>query len=331
MSNVKKDYVGNLKQSQVSEKDLEKINKLARKEQTVDSVYVFNVILCDNEVDRDYEKFSITTLNKLAPMFIGKTGIFDHNMKAGNQVARIFETRIETDFENKTSLGENITRLVARAYMVRTKKNEELISEIDAGIKKEVSVSCSVSNVRCSICQKDRKKQSCSHVLGKVYGESLCYNILENPTDTYEWSFVAVPAQVGAGVTKAYKLRGNKGEKEMDSVIKSIKTASGNITLSADEIELLKNEIAVLEQLAEDGKLYKSHLRQEVSKMCCVTVPQINMVTFGTLLNRASTSELVELKSAFSKKMSESIPPAIQLAYTKNNNGNSSSNMEFKM
>lgn len=30
----------------------------------------------------------------------------------------------------------------------------------------------------------------------------LCYGELQNPTDAYEWSFVAVPAQKNAGITK---------------------------------------------------------------------------------------------------------------------------------
>lgn len=324
MNNIKKDCVSNIGKVGVSTSDLEKINKLARKEQTAESVYVFNVVLCDNEIDRDFEKFSVETLNKLAPMFIGKTGIFDHNMKAENQVARIFETRVETDFEVKTTLGENLTRLVARAYMVRSKKNEDLIEDIDAGIKKEVSVSCSVANVRCSICGKDRRQSGCNHIAGKSYGSKLCHNILEHPTDTYEWSFVAVPAQVGAGVTKAFK---NKGEKDMFKVIKS---ANSGLNLSAGEVEALKQEIIALEELAQDGKLYKSHLQKDVLKMCGVTIPDLNMDTMDALLKRANTNELCEMKSALSKKMSDCLPPVVQLANTQNKE-KTNLNTDFKM
>ena len=34
--------------------------------------------LCDNEIDRDWERFSPETLKGLAPLFVGKSGIFDH-------------------------------------------------------------------------------------------------------------------------------------------------------------------------------------------------------------------------------------------------------------
>ena len=36
------------------------------------------------------------------------------------------------------------------------------------------------------------------------YGGKLCYFTLKAPTDAYEWSFVAVPAQRKAGVMKSF-------------------------------------------------------------------------------------------------------------------------------
>ena len=40
----------------------------------------------------------------------------------------------------------------AWAYMLRTEKNADLIAEIEGGIKKEVSVGCSVGRRVCSVC-----------------------------------------------------------------------------------------------------------------------------------------------------------------------------------
>ena len=50
-------------------------------------------------------------------------------------------------------------------------------------------------------------KGGCDHEKGGEYGGKLCYHILDEPLDAYEWSFVAVPAQVNAGVTKRFALR----------------------------------------------------------------------------------------------------------------------------
>ena len=72
------------KASQAGEKtrlgqgELEQINRLARRELTEGEVYAFSVRLCDSEIDRDGERFDEQTLRELAALFIGKSGIFDH-------------------------------------------------------------------------------------------------------------------------------------------------------------------------------------------------------------------------------------------------------------
>lgn len=182
---------------------MEKINSFARRELSKDEVYAFPVILCDNEIDRDNERFSIDALKTLSELFVGKTGIFDHDPKGENQTARLFDVTLMTDVDRKTQAGEPYTALVGKAYMLRTSKNADLIAEIDGGIKKEVSISCSVSRKLCSVCGKDKTQQSCSHVRGRKYAGELCHAILCEPTDAYEFSFVAIPAQRGAGVTKS--------------------------------------------------------------------------------------------------------------------------------
>lgn len=187
---------------------LEKINKFTRRPLAEDEVYVFSVILCDNEIDRDCECFSDNALDVLRDSFIGKTGIFDHNPSTANQTARIFDTELVTDESRLTAYGKPYKYLKASAYTVRTEENKSFIAEIDGGIKKEVSISCSASKRICSVCGNDKAVNSCSHVKGKKYGGTLCHTILDGITDTYEWSFVAVPAQVNAGVTKHYSIDG---------------------------------------------------------------------------------------------------------------------------
>ncbi|MBR1740205.1 MAG: hypothetical protein IJ737_07920 [Ruminococcus sp.] len=189
---------------EINADDLELINRYAVTPLTEEQVYCFRVVLCDNLTDRDGERFSKAALEKLAELFVGKTGIFDHSAKGSDQNARLYRTEVETDPGEKV-YGEDKARLIGWAYMVRTADNESLIAEIDGGIKKEVSVGCSVGKKSCSVCGKNRLTEGCSHVKGRVYDGKVCCNILEEPTDAYEWSFVAVPAQRGAGVTKRYE------------------------------------------------------------------------------------------------------------------------------
>ncbi len=49
---------------------LQLLNQFTRRELTEEEVYIFDVILCDNEIDRDFEKFSLSALKTLQELFI---------------------------------------------------------------------------------------------------------------------------------------------------------------------------------------------------------------------------------------------------------------------
>ena len=153
------------------ESELALIRSYARAELAAEEVYTFPVLLCDNEVDRDYERFDEETLKQLAELFVGKTGISDHEWRAAGQVARIYRTEIVRDPERKTAAGDGYVGLKAWAYMLRTDANAALIADIEGGIKKEVSVGCSVAERLCSICGKPAGNGGCVHAQG---GTSRC-------------------------------------------------------------------------------------------------------------------------------------------------------------
>ena len=75
-------------------KELEWVNQLSKTPLTQEQVYLFRVRLCDNQVDRDGEFFDKAALEQLAPLFVGKTGLFDHNWSAKEQTARIYRTEV---------------------------------------------------------------------------------------------------------------------------------------------------------------------------------------------------------------------------------------------
>lgn len=177
------------------EQTLEKINRYTKSPLSAQEVYCFSVRLCDDLPDRDHERFDTAALPVLAELFRGKTGITDHDWSSQKQVARIYDTQVMQD--------DGTSYIRAHCYILRTQKNADLITEIEGGIKKEVSVGCAIAQTRCSICGKSYG--SCEHRKGQVYGGSVCVAILCEPTDAYEFSFVAVPAQPKAGVMKAMK------------------------------------------------------------------------------------------------------------------------------
>lgn len=193
---------------EVTEADLRAINKYALAPLKAEDVFTFKLALCDNEVDRDFERFSVKALEGLRKLFLGKTGIKDHRWSADNQVARIYATEVVVHNDKTTKAGEPYAQLVAYCYMVKTASNADLIAEINGGIKKEVSVGCAVRRAVCSICGKDYAMRGCTHRKGESYekepgaGKETCTCILDDPTDAYEFSFVAVPAQRNAGASK---------------------------------------------------------------------------------------------------------------------------------
>lgn len=213
---------------------LKKINQFTNKYIHLEDVYIFNVHLCDNDIDRDLEVFSNEALNTLQKLFIGKTGIFDHQTKVTNQIARIFDTEVISDSTKITTDGRPYKYLKGHAYMMRTPSNEDFIKNIEGGIKKEVSISCSAKLRKCSICGVDFYKKGCNHIKGKYYGGKLCYNILDGIDDAYEWSFVAVPAQVNAGVTKHFE--------QTEKIIENTKMNLTGLKIAKIRVEILKKK-----------------------------------------------------------------------------------------
>lgn len=192
---------------EVTEAELKAINKYALEPLTADQVFTFKAVLCDNELDRQHERFTLKALQDLQKLFLGKTVIKDHYHSADNQVARIYSTEL-VQSEKANGAGELYTQLVAHCYMVRTVSNADLIAEIKGGIKKEGSVGFAASSVICSICGTDNAKNYCRHWPGKSYekegGAQICTFTLAGARDAYEFSLVAVPAQRAAGVSKSY-------------------------------------------------------------------------------------------------------------------------------
>lgn len=213
--------------------ELELINNYTVKPLSADEVYTFGIVLCDNEIDRDFERFDILALEKLAELFVGKTGIFDHSMSSRRSV--------------------------------------------------------------CSICGKDGRTDPCAHIKGREYGGKLCHRILCDPTDAYEWSFVAVPAQPAAGVTKSYR-----ADEQTVKTVKRLSCANEGVTLTKAEAAGLYGYIDELEQLAREGKAYREELICDVIRMGAAALPDMRGESLSAICGTLGLEQLRELKKAFS-------------------------------
>lgn len=193
---------------EISTEDLKKINKFTLSPLKADEVFAFKTIIGDNETDdRNCEPFNLTALKDMKNLYIGRTVIKDHFRKADNQVARIYDTELISEAKS-TRAGEPFSKVVAKCYMVITDSNKDLIAEIKAGIKKEVSTGVRPKKLICNICGKDNMKTYCPHYPGRDYdkenGKTVCMLTIDGVKEAYELSFVAVPAQPRAGTVKNY-------------------------------------------------------------------------------------------------------------------------------
>ena len=254
---------------------LEKINAHAKSPLKAEEVYVFSVRLCDDQTDRDHERFQTEALEKLAPMFIGKTGIVDHAWSSEKQVARIFDAGVE--------YGDGCAFIKAWAYILRGEKTAEVIREIEAGIKKEVSVGCAMGRSTCSVCGADYG--TCEHRKGVRYGAEECVAVLCEPVDAYEFSFVAVPAQKEAGVLKKLGAEGG---------------------VSGPELERLKKEAAL-------GREYRKELEGRFVKAAMLLELGLKEPVLREMAAALGAEQLKQAGLALEEKTARLFAPAPQL------------------
>ena len=267
-----------------TEAQLEAINGQAKTQLQKEQVYVFSLRLCDDQVDRDFERFDTLALPALAKLFVGKTGIVDHKWSSEHQVARIFATEVVQE--------DGISFIKAWAYIRRGGHGDEVIADIEAGIKKEVSVGCAMGLGVCSICGSEYG--TCGHRKGEYYDGQLCCAILKEPLDAYEFSFVAVPAQRNAGVLKA--LGGNG---------KCLKELAEEFGAQAEYRALFKE--------AQLGRQYRKELEDDVVRLCLSLELGADRDVLRGVVKCAAAEDLMKLKGALEEKLVQSMPVMTQL------------------
>lgn len=299
--------------------DMSLINSFALKQLKPEDIFCFSIILCDNDIDRDFERFDEKALKTLEKLFVGKTGILNHSMKSEDQSCRTYKTELLTDVSKKTADGKPYMYLKAWCYTVRSEKNNSLIRDIESGIKKEVSISCASKSRICSVCG----ESNCNHIAGRSYNGNICYKTITDICDAYEWSFVAVPAQRKAGVTKSFKK-----EKSMENILKSIKEDK-SLTLESTELKKLSDYIECLEKKSADGEKYRANLCAKTKMNFSLAIPEVSEDCVDNILKNLSTENLEALNKAMSKKAATVVPIVSQL-YVEEDKNENNSNSQFK-
>ena len=260
----------------ISDEDMKQINKYTRKDFTRDDIYAFEVELCNNQLDIDFEKISTNCLYKLKDMVIGAVGIIVSGKDIiGKITAKIYDTYIESDCHYLLdTLDKDIPQkcLKAKAYIPRCHiQKEELESILN---NSEVSIGFAVKNKTCSIC--GNNFDFCRHHKGQKYDNKLCYVNLDEPTDFYEWAIVPKSNNEKSKTQKTQEVfeMKTKTQLKINGEMKDVEIENGELTIIEPEkkmtgwervnsgkrqhyIDCYNVENSIESSLEEDNALYQ--------------------------------------------------------------------------
>ena len=176
----------NIDKNKPNARELALINQYSDRQLSADEVFVASIVLCDNDVDKDYEQLTCGSLMKLAKLYEGMRGVVDIY---SDYAPRIFSCKLESVPGKVNTLREPYYTLVGKFYIPIVSETADLRAKIVDGSISKVSIACSTDPAVCSICHKPLSE--CEHVKGHFYNSELCYGLLYNPRDVYEFAFVA--------------------------------------------------------------------------------------------------------------------------------------------
>ena len=256
---------------------LAKINQLTKRVFTADELYIGQMRLANNAIDRDNERFSEFTLQGFAATCHRKTVLIDHTCSMKSAVGKFFDCELEkmplaqaileTGSELKLPEGMGEVQFVTPSfYIPKAAISAEDLVKLEAGIFDFVSIGF---------------KTPWPVPVSDAQGNTLYYEY-KGPGETREGSLVYLGAQHGASVKSAdnnneqdHKTAHKEGEQSMKILIagvgallgKSFGDATGEQAL-LDEVKSalsgkdtkitdLETEIKTLKPLAEEGKSYR--------------------------------------------------------------------------
>lgn len=194
-----------------SPEHLEMINNYTLEPVEAEQVIALPIKAMNDQIDRDYDRFSEFTINNLASdksqtSPLGKPFIVSHDRKdLANGRVYLAEKEVE----------EGINHLKLWAYVPNTPQHQEFLENVMFGIYWAVSVGVLLESANCSICGapmysymfSSRSECENDHMAGEKYEGNLCYRNL-SVKELYEVSSVYLGAQYGAEIAR--KMVGNK-------------------------------------------------------------------------------------------------------------------------
>lgn len=256
--------------SKPDESQLDKINRFTRRKFTADEMYIGQLRLAHNAIDRDNERFSDEVLTRFEQTIVRKTMLFDHaKYDAKNSaVGKFFDVQIETiplaqavemlGEELVLPVGVNEVKILSPWFYIPVKGvSEDTIVKIDAGIYDFASIGFRAESL---VPVRDANGQI-------LYSE---YHGAGRTTEATEGSLVYLGAQGGMsiktnkqpdvepGIQDTLK----EGGKEMEKFLKMLSTMYGKNFTEENALDNIKALLDVKDakilELQEGNKTVKA-------------------------------------------------------------------------
>jgi hypothetical protein len=175
--------------------DLAAVNQYALKPQGAEDVAIFQMDLCNDQVDRHFSRFPKEELAKINGMVPGRPLMERHDMRGSLPRGTFFRSGIHEE--------GGVMSVRPEVYVLRTKENEEFIRQIEGGVYRETSIGFVFERPECAVCGKDMRV--CEHIAGRMYEGKQCHYLMRNVVDVIEGSVVGAGSQ-GTGFVAARRV-----------------------------------------------------------------------------------------------------------------------------
>ena len=151
-----------------------------------EDIYFCDIKVADNLIDESYDCFAYLALENIQELLLGKSITFITPNGKSTTVGIVYDAQIKRIRSTDTPVSG--WELMANVAIL--KRYDTLVEKLESGKISKVSFECSVSERRCSICNRSLKCSFCKHIKGKYYDGQLCFHYLEKVDNVFGVSLI---------------------------------------------------------------------------------------------------------------------------------------------
>jgi hypothetical protein len=275
--------------AEISPEIMTAINAMAPEPVPPDQIYFAWATLANDKLDRSYERFPESYLQRFATTIVGKSLLPGHD-KSQVPIGRWVAGDVQRD----------ATGAVLKAGFYMPLKSE-MATRVRMGVAPYVSIGFKAAGRQCDLC--DQPYDGCPHDKGHTYDGKLCtvtYSGDPQLVEAVEGSLVWLGCQVGAQVT------GAKAAGPFGGHVLEIQHRGGEEMTAQEETEL-RAKVAQLEDdlkektalvgLAEEGKAYRAWLKSEIARKFSAVKGVVDDPETAMILKTLETANLETLRA----------------------------------